>query len=725
MSTRQVGRTLHAGVDRGLLAVAATLFVPSAEAVLRETVQNARRAGATRIAVDVARLADGRVHLRIEDDGAGCSDPALVLEVGRSGWERGIREREGAAGMGMAVLAETGDAAVHSRSADAPEGWTVRIDRSAVEGTRPVEVEPLDRSRGPHTMGTVVECTVRDGPRTEAASAARAMIEAAGLAGSVDGVEVAPGPKRLAGEVRRRVVAGDEYVVVRSAASGGDADPGWAGIDLVVHGTPCRGLRVQAESQWRPRRPAEWLRVVALLGEGSAVRLAAPGHEAPEPGAAFDLVRDRAMAELAAAGNEIEDWQPTAASWHRIEEATGVQWPEPGALLARWRLEEDAPSLERVPAGSWVLPGDLPVEDALLLAQALRAEGAPKAFEEDPGYRGFGWYEGLAHVAQIRTVWTGDHAPEREGAAREAVGLAAEILFEDGSHVAHPVDIAVEGGPTAGQRLDAATLRSWTVRLAAGTHEGIGAEERASAITEMLCDAYRPGEDDHEEERSLAAFAEAAWTKALQWCGAAPEACLRPLAQSAADGYLAAARQAGTVRSTAIHVVPGERSTVVVTARGPAARGPADGPGDRMLDGEAAAMRRSGGPTLGEAVASLGAVMVVEAAEQAGRVQIRAGGATVVHGWPEQGPTWLRLEGPPEAEEALARLAGLATGQLATGWVRRHAERCGIAEEEARQDLHALPVPQAVLDREVDTASLDALEEAYRTTLAATWTLGG
>jgi hypothetical protein len=90
---------VHSQVDPAAITKVTRLFNNTLGSILTELIQNARRAGATTVDLDVE--ADDRQWLVIADDGAGIADPAVILALGRSGWDDDIAAREDPAGMGV------------------------------------------------------------------------------------------------------------------------------------------------------------------------------------------------------------------------------------------------------------------------------------------------------------------------------------------------------------------------------------------------------------------------------------------------------------------------------------------------------------------------------------------------------------------------------------------------------------------------------------------------
>ena len=93
--------------------------------ILHELLQNARRAGASRVDVEVEVDENDGGTITVRDDGTGITDYQAVLDFGRSEWaDDGVGE-EDPAGMGLFSLARR-RSSITSRSADG-EPWTVDL----------------------------------------------------------------------------------------------------------------------------------------------------------------------------------------------------------------------------------------------------------------------------------------------------------------------------------------------------------------------------------------------------------------------------------------------------------------------------------------------------------------------------------------------------------------------------------------------------------------------
>jgi len=92
------GQTVGLNINNTALLQSLRFAFTNHDTVVQELLQNARRAGATRI--KVYYLPEQR-HLRIEDDGSGIQDHQLLLSIGNSGWSQELVEEEGPYGIGF------------------------------------------------------------------------------------------------------------------------------------------------------------------------------------------------------------------------------------------------------------------------------------------------------------------------------------------------------------------------------------------------------------------------------------------------------------------------------------------------------------------------------------------------------------------------------------------------------------------------------------------------
>ena len=92
--------TIQATVNPRLLTKASRLFTGTLQGRIIEILQNARRAGATKVEITNE---DGFVTIR--DNGRGIDDFARLLDLGGTGWKDALEASENPAGVGIFCLA--------------------------------------------------------------------------------------------------------------------------------------------------------------------------------------------------------------------------------------------------------------------------------------------------------------------------------------------------------------------------------------------------------------------------------------------------------------------------------------------------------------------------------------------------------------------------------------------------------------------------------------------
>lgn len=149
--------TLRARVSPEAISKVTRIFNGTLDDIFNELLQNARRAGATKIAVSALHLEDACV-ITVADDGAGIDDPENLVSLGQSDWTDDCRAREDPAGMGFFSLAGR-DTVVSSSSAST--SFSIMIEGPAWTGEADIEVVPWQGPRG--TTISFTFDAVRDG----------------------------------------------------------------------------------------------------------------------------------------------------------------------------------------------------------------------------------------------------------------------------------------------------------------------------------------------------------------------------------------------------------------------------------------------------------------------------------------------------------------------------------------------------------------------------------
>jgi hypothetical protein len=133
--------SFHAQVSPEAIGKVGRLFNASIGDILNELLQNARRAGATKVMIE--QIDDSRFGraVRIADDGAGIEDPRSLFSLGYSGWSAALTQSEDAAGMGFFALANRG-AAIVARQKETAQSWAIEAMPEAFHGRQPIDVVP-------------------------------------------------------------------------------------------------------------------------------------------------------------------------------------------------------------------------------------------------------------------------------------------------------------------------------------------------------------------------------------------------------------------------------------------------------------------------------------------------------------------------------------------------------------------------------------------------------
>ena len=163
-----MNRTIRARIHETAVKRVTRIYAATLADIFAETLQNSRRAGATRVRIAVSPSpgltaegsADGSesaLTVTIADDGAGIADPAVLLSFGENGWDDALVRREDAAGFGFASLARR-NCAVSSRprspDGEMVPGWRVELEPAHFLGEAEAEVHAHDES--PYPYGTSI-----------------------------------------------------------------------------------------------------------------------------------------------------------------------------------------------------------------------------------------------------------------------------------------------------------------------------------------------------------------------------------------------------------------------------------------------------------------------------------------------------------------------------------------------------------------------------------------
>ena len=461
---------IRARVHDSALKRVTRFFASTLYDIFTETLQNARRAGATHVRVTVAAAvgqpaaeasepSETPLTVTVTDDGAGIEDPAVLLSFGENGWSDDLVAREDAAGMGILSLAHRGcRIASRPRTPDGHvgHGWTVDLMPEHFTGHSDAQVRHDDTA--PYPFGTAVQFQ---------ATVSADMIHAA----IASAARHYPLPVTFEGETleRRAFLDGAVHAEDWNGLVFGvyrDRKRGYLEPDLNFFGltVPVRLPTVETVHAgiWSAR-----VDVVDCPG----LELQLPARREAVENAYLADMREAARLAVYRAMAADSDPRPAFADWSRARDA-GIELAPPAAVLRPWRpaiadIDDWREPPKPAPAGPdalvMVCDPEPPVAQALWRA-AERAGMADGLFEVDRRLEGYGWYDRLDRVTGIDTeVTNGDGktwplheypVPERTGAPSAALAarpaairmaLAAKTAGGPGRTLDIPADLAFAG----------------------------------------------------------------------------------------------------------------------------------------------------------------------------------------------------------------------------------------------------------------------------------------
>ena len=398
---------IRARVHDSAIARVTRFFNATLSDVFAELAQNARRSGARQLDIVTEAMPDAGIRVTATDDGAGIDDPAVLLSFGETGWDSATVHREDAAGMGVYALARRG-CTVSSRWRGAGghpvPGWRIELTPAHFLGEAAAPALPDDNAPYPH--GTAVAFMAMETLETVKAALEGAAIHY-------------PLPVTFNGEVLRRAAFLDGAVHAetwRGIVFGvfQDRHAGYNQPDLNFHGRtiPVRLPRVEAVDGGPPDRVRgrSWS-VRADVDACPELELVLPArHEAVETPFLEEMRRSARLAIYRAMAAAEPAPRVAWTDWKQAADA-GIDLPVPPAELRPWRPGiadvddwREAPPFAPVGADALVMAIDPDPQDAQAFHRATCRAGLDgQLFEGDTRFEGYGWYDALARVRNIRT----------------------------------------------------------------------------------------------------------------------------------------------------------------------------------------------------------------------------------------------------------------------------------------------------------------------------------
>lgn len=378
--------TIKTTVGQSLMTKIGRFFNGSVSDCLTETIQNSRRAGATRI--DIVRIEkNDRPVLRIRDDGLGIAEPVKFLTLGDSGWNEDIARSEDPAGMGVFSLAGR-RVTVRSHAAELGAAWQVTITPDAWESGKPLDLVPSSLEKG-----TEIEIDLPE-------SWVNALEQAAQDAARFCPVPIWFGDNRLPQEnFLRDAERVEEWNGCRIGIFVDTSHLNRDKVRINFHGltVPCRLPHILDADGGRG-----WYAKVDII-DAPQLQLVLPARKEMVQNTALDALHDACEAAIFRTIAREGHHRLSHPNWLRAM-ARGVTLPEAAPWLNAWTprtAETDSALLgDRVAGEPMILmPTDQPhIEQCV--GRAI-ASGRPLgAAPVDPvgDFAGYGWYDALPRV---------------------------------------------------------------------------------------------------------------------------------------------------------------------------------------------------------------------------------------------------------------------------------------------------------------------------------------
>ena len=403
-------RTIRAHVDPTAISRVSRFFDASTTQIIHEMLQNARRAGATSVLVDV-----DATRVTITDNGRGIADPAILLAFGTSGWDEAATRNEDPAGMGFFSLARR-DAVIDSAPAPDGEPWRIELQPEHFLGRLDAEVRPGGQPPTPH--GTRVSFS-HNGDSEGIKDAVRNAARYGPLDVSFDNQPV----ERADFLAENQVVHTETHGGVRIGVRHGPTTA-WDRPRLNFHGLQidCEHLpTVMPVDEYGGRTADPWWVMVDVI-EAPELELVLPARKQVVRNAFLQRLAHNCRATIfRAIRNQGKETRLTRADALEAKEH-GITLPVPLPELHTWkpRTANDwdwDPSLHRRtlpvrPANGCVpllMNARLDAPTQQVITRTLEGNGMLEhVFHPKPGFEGYPWYDAIERITRIEVTAEAD-----------------------------------------------------------------------------------------------------------------------------------------------------------------------------------------------------------------------------------------------------------------------------------------------------------------------------
>ena len=392
--------SIRARVHDGAIDRVTRFFNATLADAFVELIQNARRAGATRLDVVTDAVpeaeASGGIRVTVTDDGDGIADPAVLLSFGESGWDEDTARREDPAGIGVYALSRRGctvSSRVRGPLLDLAPGWRVALTPDCFLGK---EEAAVVAANAPWPHGTAISFMSEQTPE-----AIKAAVDGAArhcpLSITFNG-EATDRRAFLNGAVHVETWRGLAFGVFRNRLTGYNTpDLNFHGLTLAVHLPAVDAIEGGTFS------------VRADIEACPELELVLPARKEAVETPFLDEMREAARLAVYRAMAVVEPAPRIAWTDRKKAADAGIEMPEPPPELRPWRpgtadIDDwrEVPPFAPVNADSLVMAIDPEPQDAQSFWRAAERVGiAGRLFEGDTRFEGYGWYDALARVHNV------------------------------------------------------------------------------------------------------------------------------------------------------------------------------------------------------------------------------------------------------------------------------------------------------------------------------------
>lgn len=423
------GISITARVHQGILAKADRLFRNDDASVWVELLQNARRAGASQVTVNVDEDQAGpnTCIVTIHDNGTGISDFQTLLSLGGSGWDGETQRNEDPAGMGFFALCRS-EVQVQSGN------QSVNLLPAVFLGEQGAEVHEISET----VHGTRIRFT-RNSSQPALISSLRQVSEFCPLAVFLQGEQL-PQHDFLDGALCREVIDGIEVGFAPSFTNEWSVyhDKNWnfygARIEHPV-------TAIDGYFPLSNKSPVSLYPRFNVL-ETSRVKLQLPDRRAIIEN---EFLKAFLRKVRAAAYRFFATQERHALSFKSWREAKnlGISLPESVALLYTWNAESADDAIEplfgypeRVVLnncdGVMLVARDLPNEHTIEGALNSGASLPNRLYKEEPQFAGYAWYDSLPKITDSAVILDGTPYDEwRKPSQERPQGIELELTVQD------------------------------------------------------------------------------------------------------------------------------------------------------------------------------------------------------------------------------------------------------------------------------------------------------